>query len=265
MPPGRAPAVALPARGPAISISFACVLSQLDPIAEACRALRPDAVAGPRDTPRRADTCRAGVGASRRDRACPASLGRDRPDAAGTLREQRDQVAERIAHLKQLSTGLDRMIEAHERGLLLAADQQAAIFGPGWNPDWPSQAHARWGNSPQWARYAERAATRSPEEWQAIADTTAELDRDLGSAMGAGVTPGSVEANRLVERHREAFTAYFPVTRQMHLRLGRMYEADPAFAGHYNGIRPGLAAWLRRIIDASARAHDIDPDTATWQ
>jgi len=36
---------------PALSVNFACVLSQVDGLAEACRALRPDAVDGPRDTP----------------------------------------------------------------------------------------------------------------------------------------------------------------------------------------------------------------------
>ena len=35
---------------PAMSIGFSCVLQQLDPIADACRALRPDAVRGPVDT-----------------------------------------------------------------------------------------------------------------------------------------------------------------------------------------------------------------------
>jgi hypothetical protein len=39
------------AQAPAMSISFACVLSQVGSIAEACRALRPDSVDGPRDTP----------------------------------------------------------------------------------------------------------------------------------------------------------------------------------------------------------------------
>ena len=86
-----------------------------------------------------------------------------------------------------------------------------------------------------------------------------------GDAMDAGVTPGSPEANQLVEWHREVFASYFPLTRQMQVCLGRMFEADPAFAAHYDGIRAGLATWFRRIIDASARAHSIDPDTATWQ
>ncbi|MEW1694923.1 VOC family protein [Streptomyces sp. NPDC091278] len=40
-----------PDRPPATSLSFACVLSQIDPLAAACRTLRPDSVEGPRDTP----------------------------------------------------------------------------------------------------------------------------------------------------------------------------------------------------------------------
>ncbi|WP_026416489.1 MerR family transcriptional regulator [Actinomadura oligospora] len=186
-------------------------------------------------------------------------------DVPGALRTQRAQVAERIVRLQKLSDGLDRMIDAHERGLLLTIEQQAAILGPQWNPDWPAQARHRYGTTTQWQQYAERSATRGPEEWQAVADAVADLDRALADAMDTGVTPGSPAANRLVERHREVFASYFPLTRQMQVCLGRMYEADPGFAAHYNGVRAGLATWFRQIIDASARAHDIDPDTATWQ
>ncbi|MFE2974168.1 MerR family transcriptional regulator [Streptomyces sp. NPDC059258] len=185
-------------------------------------------------------------------------------DALGALRAQRTQVAERIDRLQRLGAGLDRMIEAHEGGPLLTDEQQAAIFGPGWDPDGPARARRRYGDTTQWRQYAERSAARSPEEWQAVADDIAGLDHALGEAMDAGVAPGSPEANRLVERHREVFASYFPLTRQMQVCLGRMYEADAGFAAHYDGIRPGLAMWFRRIIDAGARAHGIDPDTATW-
>ncbi|OOC56127.1 MULTISPECIES: VOC family protein [Nocardiopsis] len=38
-------------RAPAMGLSFACVLSQVDSLVESCRALRPKSVDGPRDTP----------------------------------------------------------------------------------------------------------------------------------------------------------------------------------------------------------------------
>ncbi|GAB2614308.1 hypothetical protein GCM10027168_53670 [Streptomyces capparidis] len=45
------PAASVPPEAPAMSLTFACVLSQVDSLVEACRALRPDSVDGPRDTP----------------------------------------------------------------------------------------------------------------------------------------------------------------------------------------------------------------------
>jgi hypothetical protein len=44
-------AQSVPEQPSAMSVSFACVLSQVDPLAEACRALRPDSVDGPLNTP----------------------------------------------------------------------------------------------------------------------------------------------------------------------------------------------------------------------
>ncbi|MGX2993242.1 MerR family transcriptional regulator [Streptomyces sp. JNUCC 64] len=186
-------------------------------------------------------------------------------DVPGALRAERARITERIERLQRLGAGLDRMIDAHERGPLLTAEQQTAVFGPGWNPEWTVQARRRYGDTEQWRQYAERAATRGPREWRAVADAVTALDRELGDAMDAGVAPGGAEANRLVERHREVFGAYFPLSRRMQVCLARGYESDPAFAAHYDGVRPGLAAWFRRAVDASARAHGIDPDTATWE
>ncbi|MEU4486139.1 VOC family protein [Streptomyces purpurascens] len=45
------PAENVPEQAPAMSVSFACVLSEVDSLVEACRAVRPDSVDGPRDTP----------------------------------------------------------------------------------------------------------------------------------------------------------------------------------------------------------------------
>lgn len=186
-------------------------------------------------------------------------------DAVDALRAQREQLAARIERLRRLDAGLGRMIEAHERGLLLTVEQQAAILGPGWDPEWALQAHGLYADTTQWRQFAEGAAARGPREWQAIADAMRSLERALAEAMADGVAPGSPAADRLVDRHREVFAPYFPLTRQMQVCLGRMFEADPDYAAHYNGIRAGLAGWFRRIVDASARAHGIDPDTATWQ
>lgn len=187
-------------------------------------------------------------------------------DVPGALRAQRTQVAERIERLQQLGAGLDRMIDAHERGLLLTAEQQAAVFGPQWDPDGPARARQLWGDTAQWRQYAERSASRGPEEWQAVADAVAALDRALGDAMDSrrhAWQPGGEPARRAAPRSLRLVLS----PHQTDAGLSR-----PLVRGRPGVRRPlrrhprqGLATWFRRIVDAEARAHGIDPDTATWQ
>ncbi|MGO1313285.1 MAG: MerR family transcriptional regulator, partial [Brevibacterium aurantiacum] len=46
-----------------------------------------------------------------------------------TLREQRAQLTERIHDLQQLDERLERMTDAHERGILMSDDEQREVFG----------------------------------------------------------------------------------------------------------------------------------------
>lgn len=186
-------------------------------------------------------------------------------DVAEQLRVQRAQLGQRIAQLRDLDDDLGRMIEAQERGILLSDEEQRSTFGPDWNTQWPSEAREAYGGSPQWQQYAERSASRSVEDWAVITRTVEAFEAELADAVDRGAVPGDAVAQALVERHREVFSAYFPVTRRMQVHLGRMYAADERFAAHYDAVRPGLAVWLRDAIDASARSHGIDPDTAAWE
>lgn len=185
-------------------------------------------------------------------------------DMTVPLRQQRAQLLDRISRLQAMVDAVDRMIEAARTGILLSAEEQVAIFGQRWKPSLTAGARDRWGDTAQWAQYAERAAGMTPEDWQRIADNIATLEHDLAAAKRAGVRPGSAEANALAERHRASMDAYFDCTLSMQVCLGRKYAADPGFTAYYDAIEPGLTIWLRDIIDANARDRGIDPDSASW-
>ncbi|MFX0578677.1 MerR family transcriptional regulator [Nocardia nepalensis] len=185
-------------------------------------------------------------------------------DAMASLRGQRDSLRERAARLHRMADAMDRMIEARESGILLSAEEQIAIFGQHWQPDWAAQARDRWGDTRQWAQYAERAAGRTAEHWQQIADSVEVLNADLAAAHRAGVIPGSDRANALAERHRASIDTYFDCTHSMQVCIARRYTADPEFSAFYDALEPGLTTWLREIIDANARARGITPESATW-
>lgn len=185
-------------------------------------------------------------------------------DATVSLGRQRAQLLDRISRLRGMVDAVDRLIKAANTGLLLSAEEQVAIFGQHWQPSWVSDAHERWGDTAQWAQYAERVAGMTPDDWKRIAESTTTLVADLAAGKRNGVTPGGAQANALAERHRASLCVYFHCTHAMHACLGRMYASDPGFAAYYEAIEPGLADWRRDVIHANARARGVDPDTATW-
>lgn len=191
----------------------------------------------------------------------------DAPGAipASTLREQRAELGAHIARLQSMAVAIDRLVEASDRGLLLSDEEQVAIFGDGWQPSWVAEAHDRWGDSTQWAEYAERSARMGADDWQQVADRAAALSQRLVDAMAAGVTPGSPEADVVAEVHRASIDEHFTCSRSMQVCLARTYTDDPRFRAHYDDRAPGLASWLRAVIEESARAHGVDPETATWE
>ncbi|WP_017589455.1 MerR family transcriptional regulator [Nocardiopsis ganjiahuensis] len=192
-------------------------------------------------------------------------LDADADEAAESLLHQRDRLRERIRRLERMADSLDRMVEARQEGVLLSAEEQVEIFGENWQPSWAAGARERWGDTAQWAQFAERAAERTAEDWQRIAESVEALNADLSEALRAGVEPGSERADVLAERHRASMGAYFDCTHSMQVIIGRMNVDDPAFRANYDSIEPGLAVWLRDAIDANARAHGVDPETAVWE
>lgn len=189
----------------------------------------------------------------------------DAEEATETLLQQRERLRERIRKLDRMVGALDRMAEARREGVLLSAGEQVAIFGANWQPSWAAQARERWGDTRQWAQFAERAAERTAEDWRQVAREVTALNADLGDALRAGVEPGSQEANVLAERHRGSICVYFDCTHSMQVILGHTNVENPGFRAHYDGLAPGLAVWLRDVINANARAHGVDPRTAAWE
>lgn len=186
-------------------------------------------------------------------------------DARERLRRQRSELVARIERLTEMVAAVDHMLEAAKLGMRLTPEEQIAIFGDDWEPSRVDEAEARWGETAQWAQYAERAAAMTPEDWRDVTAATHALHADLAAALQAGVVAGSEAGKALAERHRTLLSTYFDCTHAMHVCLGRMYESDPGFRAYYDAIAPGLAAWLREVIDANAAAHGVDPEAASWE
>ena len=185
-------------------------------------------------------------------------------DERAHLSRQRRLLVERISHLQEMVSAVDRLKEAIDVNAPLTPEDRAEIFGTDWDPNWQDEAAERWGDTPQWEQSQQRTATMGKEEWKRVKAETEALNADLAAAKRAGVDPGSAEAAALVERHRASISRFYDCSRSMQVLLARMYRQDERFAQTYEALEPGLTDWIVAAVEADARAHGVDPDTATW-
>ena len=186
-------------------------------------------------------------------------------DEAAHLSRQRELLLSRISHLQEMVSAVDRLKEAIGMNAPLTPEDRAEIFGTDWNEEYQDEAAERWGNTPQWEQSQARANAMSKEDWQRIKDEGDQLNADLAAAKRDGVAVDSPEAAALAERHRASIAQFYDCTHSMQVCLARMYTQDERFTETYDTVEPGLAVWLREVIEANARAHGVDPETAAWE
>ena len=185
-------------------------------------------------------------------------------DERAHLTRQRQLLTARISHLQEMVSAVDRLKEAIDMNAPLSPEDRAEIFGTDWNEEWQQEAEERWGDTPQWGQSQARTRRMSEQQWRQVKAETDELNLDLAAAKRAGVGPSSSEAAALVERHRDSIGRFYDCTHSMQVLLARMYRQDSRFADMYDSLEPGLTEWLVESVEANARAHGVDPDTATW-
>ncbi|WP_081393787.1 MerR family transcriptional regulator [Actinomyces naeslundii] len=186
-------------------------------------------------------------------------------DAMTHLRRQRELVQGQVSHLQQMLNSIDMVMEIHQSGARISVAEMAEIWGTDWDPVYIEDAHAQWGDTEDWAESFRRKAQMSRADWERAHEETVALETALAEAMRSGVKPGSPEANALARWHRKDFNRWFEVSTSKQVLIARGYVADERYARYYDKRAPGLAAWLKDVIDASARSEGVDPATATWE
>lgn len=187
-------------------------------------------------------------------------------DAREHLERQRRLLVDRASHLRRIIDAVDEMLEemSMNDGKNTTMDARAAAekFGGGWRQDFADEAEARWGDTEAWEQSQQANANRTEEEWaQMYADQEA-LVAKLAQAIGDDVDPDSELGREVSAMHRAGVEKHYECGHGRQVILARLYLADERFHEAYGGVEP--TKWLVAAIEADARAHGVDPETASW-
>ena len=193
-------------------------------------------------------------------RACGLSLAdiAEVLESTGTARAEhlRRQIAlvdQRLADLARQRTTLSSKLEAHQMGIALDPEDYFEVFGDADPRQYADEVRGQWGGTDAYAEATRRTSAYTKEDWvRARAEGGAVLD-EFAACMDAGLPPDDARCMAAAEAHRDNIsTWYYPCSHEMQVGLADMYVSDPRFTAFYDGVRPGLAAFVHAAIYANA-------------
>jgi DNA-binding transcriptional MerR regulator len=174
-------------------------------------------------------------------------------DALDHLRRQRELLTSRVAHLQEMVTTVDRMMEARMMGINLNPDEMFEVFGDADPTEHAEEAEERWGETDAYQESQRRTSRYRKEDWQRLKKETEAITAGLARAHQDGAPANSLTAMDLAEQARLHIDRWFySCSHEMHRNLAEMYVSDPRFAKHYDDRQEGLARYVRDAIHANA-------------
>lgn len=184
---------------------------------------------------------------------------------------QRDILTSRITDLQHMLGTIDELLEGIDMNKPLTPQEAAAKFGSTWRRDWQEEAESRWSGSEAWEQSQRRQANFAESDWESHAEGHQKIKDLLVDVLAQGIDPDSETGREVAAMHREWVSAHYDCSRSRQVLLARGYLHDERFRAAYDGNNeagdpknPGATDWLVAAIEADARAHGIDPDTASW-
>ena len=174
------------------------------------------------------------------------------------LRRQRAAVLSRVDELTDLVDAIDRALEREMTEQRPATTEELKeIFGDGFSEERHREAEDRWGETEPWQQSARRTKSYTPADWAEVKAEGDAVDAALVAALRSGAPVASTEAMDAAEAHRAHIERWFyDLDHAFHRTLADMYVADPRFTATYEGLAPGLAAYVRDAIHANADRHE---------
>lgn len=181
-----------------------------------------------------------------------AQLLDDEQNAADHLRRQRATVMSRLSELRELVEAIDLALEKEMSNEKMTDAEMRQLFGDAFDESYADEAKERWGDTDAWRQSQERTAKYTKADWQQVKAEGDAVNEAFAAAMDAGEPATSERAMDAAELHRASIERFYDCGYDMQRNLAEMYVGDERFTAYYDGVRPGMAQYIRDAIHANA-------------
>ena len=127
----------------------------------------------------------------------------EQTQVADQLRKQHAFVVEQMAHLQEVKTTIETMIEAESMSIQLTTEEKFEVFGQSDPSQFDVEAEQRWGQTDAYQESERRTRTYTKDDWLQIKAETADIEKTLAQLMRDGISADAPEAASAAERLRQ--------------------------------------------------------------
>ena len=165
-------------------------------------------------------------------------------DKQKALAEQRKLLILKKERLERIIAALD----SAEKGTITMTAFDNSDYETA-RKQYEAEVKRRWGETAAYKEHAEKTASYSKDQWQAVTDGLMAVLAKFAECMKEGHTTDSNEAQVLVKELQNYITkSHYTCTNEILAGLGQMYVADERFKANIDQHAPGTAEFISEAI-----------------
>lgn len=172
-------------------------------------------------------------------------------DRRRALETHRAALLERRRSIEALLAAVNHTMEAMDKGEVMDTQEMFGAFDERALEEhrtrYAREAQQRWGTTDAYAECRRRTSTYTKEDWARIQNEGSEICGGLAALMDRN--PSDPHVQLLVKRyHAYLNDNFYTCSLEILAGLGEAYVGNARFTATFDGVKPGLAVFLRDAI-----------------
>jgi DNA-binding transcriptional MerR regulator len=162
------------------------------------------------------------------------------------LLAQKTMLREKAKRLNKMARVIDKILFDGRGRNDMATDELFGGLDSKTLDEYQKEARERWGGTDAYKESERKTARYNKEDWERINKVSGDIYTKIADLMDAGAKPTDARVQVETKRWYEHITdSFYTCTPEIFRGLAEGYVADKRFTDNIDGIRPGLAVYLK--------------------